>query len=69
MSSIPTGSYNLSSFSSVNIPELLGQRFDGEILFRTLCSEVSHSLYIAVYLSHLVQVESSLMIDEQDIYI
>ena len=42
----PSGSYTLSTSSSSGLPELYGERFDGDIPFRTECSKVSHSLHI-----------------------
>ena len=44
VSSIPSGSYNLSTSSSPGFPELWWEGFDGDIPFRTECSKVSHCL-------------------------
>ena len=46
VSSIPSGSYNLSASSSSGVPEPRGEEFDGDIPFRAECSKVAHSLYI-----------------------
>ena len=46
VSSIPSGSYTLSTFSSSEFPEPKGEGFIGEIPFRAVCPKVSHFLHI-----------------------
>lgn len=45
MSSIPLGSYTLSTPSSAGFPELQKEKCNGDILFRAGCAKVSHSLF------------------------
>lgn len=46
MTSNLTGSYTSFMFSTTWFPELLGEEFDGDILFRAECSKIIHSLCI-----------------------
>jgi hypothetical protein len=45
MSSIPTGSYNLSAHSSTDFPELWREGFYGDIPFRTECSKLCDPIH------------------------
>jgi hypothetical protein len=44
VSSIPSGIYTLSTISSMEFPELCGEKFDRNIIFRAEFSKVFHSL-------------------------
>lgn len=46
MFSIPTDSYDLSTFSSAVFPKHQGERADSDIPFKTECSKVSYSPHI-----------------------
>jgi hypothetical protein len=66
MSSKSSGSYTLSASSSVEFPESRKERFDGDIPFRTECSEVlslsTYCLSMGLYLCpHLLKEEAFLM--------
>ena len=69
VSSMTSGSGSLFASSFAGFPELWGEGFDGEILFRAECSLGYHSAYcLAVSLcicSHLLQEEVSLRMAEQ----
>lgn len=68
VSSIPCGSYTLSTSFFAGFPELCGEMLDEEIPFRTVCSQVSHSALSDMGLwvgSHMLQLEASLMMAEQ----
>ena len=45
VSSIPSGSYNLSVSSPMEFPEPYEEGFDRDIMFRAECSKVLHSLH------------------------
>lgn len=44
VSSIPTDPYNISAYSFMEFPDILGERFERDIPFRTRCCKVSHYL-------------------------
>ena len=46
LSSITSASYNPFTSFSLGFPELLGERFDGDIPFRTECSTIFHPVQL-----------------------
>lgn len=58
---VPSGSYNISTYSPEHFPEPQGERFDEDTSLRTKCADSAHCPEVGLCVCSRLQQELSLM--------